>query len=135
MQQTANDKDINGSTSVFERPTVALLDERQWSYIQKRYSMTPRELQVAILVCRGFSNEEMAKGLKIKLATANTHLRNVYRRAHVDSKISLLLKLVGEAARFYSKSGIAPAVPVVEIQKPFPKRDVAAMGLKKGNMQ
>ena len=66
--------------------------------------MTPRELQVAILVCRGFNNDEIAKALKIRHGTVKTHLRNIYRRVRVKSKITLLLKFVEDINKFYGGS-------------------------------
>jgi hypothetical protein len=38
-----------------------LLDSRQWSYVRRRYELTPRELQIAELVCRGFRNDRIAR--------------------------------------------------------------------------
>ena len=76
-----------------KRPGI-ILDEKQWIYIKKKYQMTNREIQVAILVCRDFDNEEVAKALEIKHNTVKTHLRNIYRRTGVRSKLSLLLKFV-----------------------------------------
>ena len=88
-----NKKDVGSEEPLFKRPTGMLLDEKQWLFLKKRYHMTPRELQVAILVCRGFNNDEIAKALKIRHGTVKTHLRNIYRRARVKSKILMLLKL------------------------------------------
>ena len=87
-----------------QKPPGILLDEKQWLCLKKRYRMTARELQVAILACRGFNNDEIAKSLKIKHGTVKTHLRNLYRRVRVKSKILLLLRLVDDVNRFYTPS-------------------------------
>ena len=110
-------KDMWGDESVFKSPRVALLNEKHWLYIQRRYHMSPRELQVAELVCKGFSNEEIAKDLKIKPGTVKTHLRNIYRRVRVKNKITMLLKLVDQATKFSTKSRITPPIPIVNIKK------------------
>ncbi len=73
---------------------VSLFSEKQWKYLGKLYRMTPREIQVAMLTCKGFNNNEISKALKIKHGTVKTHLRNVYRRVRVNNKILLLLKFV-----------------------------------------
>jgi len=73
---------------------AGILGEEQWHYIRNLYHLTARELQVAILVCRSFDNKEIADVLKISPGTVKTHLRNIYRRVHVKSKISLLLKFI-----------------------------------------
>ncbi len=131
MHRSASGKDSNIDNSLFKRPTVALLDERQWSYLQKRYHMTPRELQVARLVCEGFNNEDIARALKIKHGTVKTHLRNIYRRVRVKNKITMLLKFVDAALKFSVKLKITPPVPIVDIKKPRKKTAVPTETLKK----
>lgn len=110
------DDDTKNGNPPFERPLGILLDKKQWLYLKERYHMTPRELQVAILVCRGFNNNEIAKALKISYGTVKTHLRNLYRRVRVKSKILLLLKFVDDVKRFYgpSKSNASP-IPISEM--------------------
>ena len=110
-------KDKSIDESVFKTPRVALLKQEHWFYIQRRYRMSQRELQVAELVCEGFSNGEIAKELKIKPGTVKTHLRNVYRRIRVKNKISMLLTLVDQAVKFSNSTGITPPAPIVEIEK------------------
>jgi len=75
---------------------LGLLDERQWSYIQRRYELTRRELEIAELVCRGFRNSRIAASLNIQPATVKTHVRNIYRKVRVKSKINMLLKFLHE---------------------------------------
>ena len=95
-----------------QKPPGILLDEKQWLYLKERYHMTTRELQVSILVCRGFNNSEIAKSLKIKHGTVKTHLRNLHRRVRVKNKILLLLRLVDDVNRFYtpSKDSMPPII-------------------------
>lgn len=112
------DKDRAVDESFFKTPRIALLKQVHWFYIQRRYQMSQRELQVAVLVCEGFSNGEIAKELKIKTGTVKTHLRNVYRRIRVNNKITMLLTVVDQATKFSAKSGITPPVPIAEIEKP-----------------
>lgn len=102
--------------SVSRRPEVVLIDERQWLFLQRRYHLTHRELQVAKLICRGFSNDETARGLRISPGTVKAHLRSIYRRVSVKSKLLLLLRLVEDVTRFYGKSTLA--VPFVSVKKP-----------------
>jgi len=97
------------------RPAGILLDEKKWLFLKKHYNMTPRELQVAILVCRGFNNNEIAKALKIKHGTVKTHLRNIYRRVRVKSKVLLLLKFVEEVNNYYSPGESKGSVPIAEL--------------------
>ncbi len=75
-----------------------LLDSRQWSYVRRRYELTDRELQIAELVCRGFRNDRIARDLRIRPGTVKTHVRNIYRKVKVKSKIAMLLRFVKEAS-------------------------------------
>lgn len=114
MDQQKNENEKIGDQELFYRPGGVLLDEKQWLFLQKRYHMTPRELQVAILICRGFNNVEIAKALKIRHGTVKTHLRNIYRRARVKSKITLLLRFVEDVNNYF----VSAAQPQQE-QKPI----------------
>lgn len=119
LQQHSLKHDFRDDDSVFERPRIALLGEKHWFYLRRRYQMTPRELQVAKLFCQGFNNGEIVKALKIKHGTVKTHLRNIYRKIRVKNKIEMLLKFVDDAAKFSAKSGTTPPVPpIVNVRKP-----------------
>ena len=78
-------------SATYGLPRVVLFDEKRWHYIKRRYHMTPRELQVAKLICRGLDNEGIARNLRIKPGTIKTHLRNIYRRVRVKNKLTMLL--------------------------------------------
>lgn len=99
--------------SLVELHRMALLDDRHWRYLQRRYYISPRELQVARLICHGFNNDEIAKDLNIKRGTVKTHVRNIYRRIRVKNKLELLLTFLRDAAGFSTESGLK--LPVVQI--------------------
>ncbi|RKY08878.1 MAG: helix-turn-helix transcriptional regulator, partial [Planctomycetota bacterium] len=71
----------------FKRPSIVLLDSRRWDYLQRRYKITPRELEIAKLVCQGLSNERIADRLRIRTGTVKVHIRNIYRKTWVENKI------------------------------------------------
>ena len=73
---------------------VILLNKKQWSYVQNLYNLTPRERQIAELICQGLRNGSIAKDLRIKPGTVKTHTRNIYRKVYVKSKIAMLLRFV-----------------------------------------
>ena len=106
-----------GNNPIFERPRISLLDEEHWLHIRRQYCMSPRELQVARLVCQGFDNEEIAGSLKIKQGTIKTHIRNIYRRVRVKNRIEMLLKFVDIAAGSSTKLEIKLSLPS-NIKKP-----------------
>jgi DNA-binding CsgD family transcriptional regulator len=82
------------------RPLVRIMDDKQWLYVRKSFHMSPRELDVAKLVCSGLSNEEIASQLGIKVATVKTHLRNVYRRIRVQRKLDMLLMFLERGSKY-----------------------------------
>lgn len=78
-----------------EELNLALFDDSQWSYLVRRYELTPREKQIAQLVCQqGLRSGAIAKMLRIEPGTVKTHIRNIYRKLHVKNKIQMLLEFV-----------------------------------------
>jgi DNA-binding NarL/FixJ family response regulator len=68
--------------------------------------MTPRELQIAQLICQGLGNEEIANKLNIKHGTVKTHIRNLYRKLWVHNKILMLLRFIEDTNGLLSKATI-----------------------------
>ena len=113
-------KVLNPRDSFYSQPCITILNDKHWSYIQRLYRMSPREVEVAQLICRGFNNDDIAKDLKITRGTVKTHLRNIYRRVHVQNKITMLLRLVAQVANLSAKSETAspsPFTTAVDIEK------------------
>ena len=118
MQQfpRSADREVGNIDSPYERPKVILLDERHWSYIQRRYHISPRELEVAKLVCNGLSNKEIAETLDIRQGTVKTHIKNIYRRIRVKNKVALLLRFMTDISRLLTDSDNAAVVPIVDAE-------------------
>jgi DNA-binding CsgD family transcriptional regulator len=95
-------------------------DKGQWLFLKSRYHMSLREVQVAILVCRDFENDRVAEALKIKQSTAKTHLRSIYRKTGVSSRLSLLLRFLDDI----EKSGTPVRTGPVAIEPQHPRSHV-----------
>lgn len=106
MSQSPIDLAVSQSEIQLAPSRVVLLNKRQWSYVKRRYHMTPRELQIAQLICQGLGNEEIANRLKIKHGTVKTHVRNLYRKLWVHNKISMLLRFVEDTNGLLDKSSV-----------------------------
>lgn len=61
-------------------------------------ALRPRELEVARLAAAALSNEEIAKRLFISPKTVKTHLRNIYQRLDLHSKVELTRYLLRHGA-------------------------------------
>ena len=51
--------------------------------------LTPQELQVALVVARGASNQEAASALFLSQKTIEYHLSNIYRKTNLHSRAEL----------------------------------------------
>jgi DNA-binding NarL/FixJ family response regulator len=103
MSQSPINLTVNQDEIQSTPPRAVLLNKRQWSYLQRRYHMTPRELQIAQLICQGLGNEEIANRLKIKHGTVKTHVRNLYRKLWVHNKILMLLRFIEDTNGLLNK--------------------------------
>jgi DNA-binding CsgD family transcriptional regulator len=67
------------------------LQERQAAYVklQSWRGISPRQQDVAALVCLGYTNQQIASRLKISPETVKTHIRNVLQRFGVRTKFEL----------------------------------------------
>jgi DNA-binding NarL/FixJ family response regulator len=89
-----------------------LLNKRQWLYVQTRYKLTPRERQIAELICQGLRNGKIANYLRIRPGTVKTHVRNIYRKAQVRSKIAMLLKFVTDAKAIHGRYNTVASIHI-----------------------
>ena len=94
--------------------TLILLDRKQWLYVQKQYNLTPRECEIAKLICRGLRNGSIAEHLNIKPGTVKTHTQNIYRKVHVKNKISMLLRFLVASRELYTQYGGTHSIPVMD---------------------
>ena len=51
--------------------------------------LTSRERQIASLANDGLRNKQIAQRLSVRLSTVKTHLENVYRKLHIQSRDEL----------------------------------------------
>ena len=124
-------KDKGGEESVFESKHNILLNKNQWPYLKRHYRLTNREFQVGKLVCRGYTNKEIAETLTINPGTVKTHLLNIYRKVRVTSKIALLLTFANDVGKLSTRPVVAPSIPIVGIEKAAKKRSASAKDIQK----
>ncbi len=115
MMQIPNSQpqDFANDEPGLKQPDVAL-SRKQWLYVQNRYNLTPREREIAEMICQGLRNGGIAKALRIRPGTVKTHTRNIYRKIRVESKIAMLLRFLSDAKDLSSTldSAVQPPPPV-----------------------
>jgi len=55
--------------------------------------LTAREYQVALMVARGLSNKEVARGLGISPGTAKLHVHNIFLKIGARNRYDLIRQL------------------------------------------
>jgi DNA-binding CsgD family transcriptional regulator len=52
--------------------------------------LTPRELQIVVLVANGYVNKQVADALRISEWTVSTHLRRIFAKLGVDTRAAMV---------------------------------------------
>ncbi|MDB5201338.1 MAG: DNA-binding response regulator [Ferruginibacter sp.] len=63
---------------------------------RNEYALSAREIDVLQLLARGYSAKMIAADLHISFDTARSHLKNIYRKLHVNSGKEAIGKALGE---------------------------------------
>jgi len=64
---------------------------------QKKFGLTPRELEIVSAVVAGFANEEIAEYFKISEDTVKHHLSNIFDKLGVSTRLELALFAVNQS--------------------------------------
>ncbi len=67
---------------------------KQWGYLSKCWHLTPREVEVAKLVCDGLDNKEISKRLHIARNTVRAHLGNIFSKVGASGKAGVILEFI-----------------------------------------
>ncbi|MDD5922952.1 MAG: helix-turn-helix transcriptional regulator [Eubacteriales bacterium] len=73
-------------------------DEARIELLASRFDLTNREKEIAGLVNQGESNQKIADTLYISLNTVKSHMKNIFRKCGVRSRVELV-HLISSAAR------------------------------------
>jgi len=60
-------------------------------------TLTPREREILELVAKGYKNKRLADALAISESTVKAHLRSIYRKLHINSRLEAVLFTSGVA--------------------------------------
>lgn len=99
---TARDRKIAGTMvahlnnfykNMLVRPSDSV---RAWEDVRGADDLTPREREVADLLCQGVKPTNIARELHISIGTANKHIAHIYRKFGVSSRQELLVRMLGK---------------------------------------
>lgn len=89
---------INGGTPM--SPTIAKKMLNTFRENQKppgqQFDLTRREVQILQLLVKGYSVKKIAEELFIAFDTARTHLKNIYRKLHVNCGKEAIAKVLAD---------------------------------------
>ena len=58
--------------------------------LKNKSRLTDRELQIAEMVCREYSSEQIATSLNLSVHTINTHRKNILKKIDAKNAIDLM---------------------------------------------
>src|SRR5215470_9530858 len=64
---------------------------------QRKYGLTPREIEIVSAVVAGYTNKEIAEHFKISEDTVKHHLSNIFDKVGVSTRLELALFAVNQA--------------------------------------
>jgi DNA-binding NarL/FixJ family response regulator len=73
---------------------VMLFTPECWSRLQQRFRLSCRQTQICKLVCEGYANKQIAGELGVTLDTIRMHLKEVFRKMEVRTRVDLVVSLV-----------------------------------------
>ena len=95
------------------RNTSPLLDA-EWAMIAGQLGFSPRELQIVRHVMDDAKELTIARRLGISIHTVHAHLKRVYAKLGVSSRVELILRIFREYVA-YARRGNTPAEAVGEM--------------------
>lgn len=87
-----------------ERPLTAVMANRTSNVkidkdmLTGRHQLTPREIEVCLLIFKGLIDNEIAEILGISFYTVRTHLKNIFRKTDVTNRTELISALFEDVA-------------------------------------
>jgi len=87
-----------------------LFTEAEWHQLSRAAGFTPRQGQVARLLCEGATYEAIAERTGISLNTVRLHVRLAFEKLGVHDRVRFLLELIALHRRLISQGGSADGI-------------------------
>lgn len=75
-------------------PLPDLFTASEWKKLGERLALTPRQLEIARLICRGCNRSSIAEALSISPATVRMHMAALFKRLGVRERLGVVVRLV-----------------------------------------
>ncbi len=62
--------------------------------LSRRHQLSPRELEICILIFKGLTDKEIASALGIAFSTVRTHLKHLFMKLDVTTRSELIYRLI-----------------------------------------
>lgn len=83
------------ATTQGERPPLPeLFTPEEWKALAAKLRLTPRQTEVARLICLGLSKQQMADKLHVSEGTARLHVKELFKRLEVNDRVGVPIRLV-----------------------------------------
>jgi len=74
-----------------ESMQVELVSEEEWSCLQHRLDLSPRQSQIVQEILHAKSDKQIARELDIALSTVRTHLARLFHKYELNDRVELIL--------------------------------------------
>lgn len=81
--------------------------EAEWDWIVRQLELSPRELQIVRLVMVDAKERTIARRLGISIHTVHTHLKRIYAKSCVNSRIELILGIFREYVAYAREENVS----------------------------
>lgn len=75
------------------------INDRGWARVGRRLQLSPRQLEIVRILLEGSTIAGAARELHIRPDTVKTHLKRVYRRLGVRSRVELAVRVLSAATK------------------------------------
>ena len=80
------------------------MHEKNEDVINSISSLTTREKEILSLIVEGHNKNKIAESLNLSAHTVNTHIRNIFIKLNVHSRVELMLKVFNKKESEFEKS-------------------------------
>ncbi len=78
----------------YRRPHPDPFSEQFWTDVEVTFGLSKREKEVLGMLCRGFTNCDIAERIGVAYPTLRCHVRSVYRKLTCCNRVDLILTLL-----------------------------------------